>query len=125
MRKPMNQLLRVIVLLTLALALPLRAHAWPLDSCCIAGIAQMLTHMLVQEGQASVDTSSQHDCVSQSSCAGRLPCPASACAAFAGTPWASGWATDAWASVLVAHPEFAYRSIVPPRLERPPKRNRV
>ncbi|WP_354687344.1 hypothetical protein [Cupriavidus necator] len=130
MRKRMNQFWRVVVLLTLALALPLRAQAGLLDSCCIAGIAQMPAHMPVQAAQASVEAGSPDDCVSQSSCAGdrhvsgpsRLPCTASACAVFAGTPLTIGSPTDAWTSELVAHPEFAYHSIVPRRLERPPTR---
>lgn len=130
MRKPMNRLWRLVVLLTLALALPLRAQAGPLDNCCIAGIAQMPAHGPAQAAQASVETGSPHDCVSQFGCAGdrhvsgpsRLPCTISACAILAGTPLATAAPTDAWTSVLVAHPEFAYRSVVPPRLERPPKR---
>jgi hypothetical protein len=133
MRKHMKQFWRVVMLLTLALALPLRAQAGPLDSCCVAGLASMPAHMPVQGAQASVESGSQQDCVSQSSCAGerhasgpsRIPCTSSACAVFAGTPLAIGPATDAWTSVLVAHPEFAYLSVVPARLERPPKRIRL
>lgn len=129
MRKPMHQLWRVILLLTLALALPLRAQAGPLDSCCVAA----MDHMPVPEAQGRVDSGSPHDCVSQSSCAGdrhssgppRIPCASSACAVFAGTSLATESATDAWTSVLVAHPEFAYFSVVPPRLDRPPKRIRL
>jgi hypothetical protein len=70
MRKPMNRLWRLVVLLTLALALPLRAQAGPLDNCCIAGIAQMPAHGPAQAAQASVETGSPHDCVSQFGCAG-------------------------------------------------------
>ncbi|WP_454731563.1 MULTISPECIES: hypothetical protein [Cupriavidus] len=132
MRKHMKQFWRVVMLLTLALALPLRAQAGPLDSCCVAGLADMPAHMPVQGAQASVETASPHDCVSHS-CAGdrhasgpsRIPCTSSACAVFAGTPLATGSTTDAWTSVLVAHPEFAYLSVVPARLERPPKRVRL
>ncbi len=123
------QLWGMVVLLLLALALPLRAQAGRLDSCCVAGMAGMPVH----EAQASDATGSPHDYAVQSSCAGdrhasgpsRVSCMSSTCAVFAGTSLATDSATDAWTSVLVAHPEFAYPSVVPPRLDRPPKRVRL
>jgi|Deesub1362B_J571_1020462.scaffolds.fasta_scaffold05817_3 hypothetical protein len=129
MRKPMNQLWRVVIVLALVLTLPLRAQSGPLRSCCIAVIAEMSTGMPVRAANVSVETGSSPDCISQSSCADNrnvsgpsgLPCTASACAVLAGMPVSTGSVTGAWISVLVAHPEFSYQSAVPPRLERPPK----
>lgn len=115
-RKRMKQLWRVILLLTFALALPLRAQAGPWDSCCAAGMADMSA----QNAQGGVDSGSSHDCNSQIKCAGdrhsggqsRLPCSASACAMFAGTSLTAPSGMGVWASVLVSHPETRDRKSV-------------
>lgn len=123
--KRMKRLWRVILLLTLAVALPLRAQGGPWASCCAAGLAHMPAPMTQV---SSLDSDTPHDCNSPTGCAGdrhssgpsRVPCTASACGTFVGTPLTTSSDTGAWTSVLVAHPEFACISFVGAPLERPP-----
>lgn len=115
----MKQLWRVILLVTLAVAFPLRTLAMSAERCCTFGAVQAYAAQTDVEGTGD-------GCDTPGLCAAGAPsgntahsmCTAT-CAAAAVTPAMAGSAASLWESILFAHPELPYFSVVSPPLERP------
>lgn len=124
----MKRFWQVILVLTLALALPLRISAMPLSECCLVGMdvsASRAAHT-IQNNATLVDAG--HGCNANNACSD-LGYPAkmshgsctAMCAAVGAAPMPASLAGGSRTSVLVPHPESNFLSIVLALLERPPK----
>ncbi len=119
----MKQLWRVILLVTLAVAFPLRTLTMSAERCCTFGVAGAQAYAAQTDGEGTGD-----GCDTPGLCAAGAPSGNSAhstctatCASAAVTPAMAGSAASLWESILFAHPEFPYFSVVSPPLERPPQ----
>lgn len=123
----MSRLWRIVLMVILAAALPLRAFAMPTALCCHAGASDQAAHATVETAMHASDAAAAGgsdcgDCTAEGDAAGMShgSCVA-LCAAVAATSMHASAADESRASVLVAHPESIPISNLPRRLERPPK----
>ncbi len=121
----MEQLWRVILLVTLAVAFPLRTLAMSAERCCTFGVAGAQAYAAQTDGEGA---GTGDGCDTPGHCAAGAPsgtsvhstCTAT-CASAAVTPAMAESAASRWESILLAHPELPYFSVVSPPLERPPQ----
>ncbi len=115
----------MFLIAVLAVALPLRVLSMPIGACYIADMAETSAH------------ATQHDALRASAgddCSGTINCSAKdsstqmshascteMCGAVGAISLPTGVDEDAWTSVLAAHREPSFLSIVLALLERPPK----
>ena len=121
----MKRFWRVIMLLTLALALPLRVSAMPISECCLVGMDVSASHAM-QNNATPPDAG--HGCNANNACSD-LGHPAKMshasctvmCATVGAAPMPASLEGGAWTSVLAPHSESNFLSTVLALLERPPK----
>lgn len=120
----MKQLWRVILLVTLVVAFPLRTLAMSAERCCPLGAAGVQTYAAMTEGERA---GTGDGCDTRGDCAAGAPfgnsdhstCTATCAAAV---PLAmTGSAGSLWESFLFSHSQPPYFSVVSPPLERPPQ----
>lgn len=124
----MKRFWQVILVLTLALALPLRVLAMPISECCLVGMDEPASHVAHTNPDNATLVDAGHGCNANSDCsAWGYPANMShasctvMCAVVGAAPMPASLAAGARTSVLVPHPESSFLSIVLARLERPPK----
>lgn len=121
----MKQFWSAFLLVILAVALPLRVFAMPLSACCVDGMAAQPSYT-AQHKVARVSSSDSCDGHIDSSTVGHpadmshASCTA-ICAAVAALPIAANLAQGSWKSILIAHRESRFPTVVLALLERPPK----
>lgn len=121
----MKQLWRVILLVTLAVAFPLRTLAMSAERCCPLGAANVQAYAAQTDGDRA---GTGDGCDTLGHCAAGAPsgnsvhstCTAT-CTSAAVTPAMAGSLASLWESILFAHPQPPYFSVVSPPLERPPQ----
>lgn len=124
----MKRFWQVILVLTLALALPLRVSAMPLSECCLVGMDAPASHAAGTNPDNGTMADAGHGCNANSDCSAlgypakmaQASCTAM-CAVVGAAPMPASLVPGAWTSVLVPHPESNFLSIVLALLERPPK----
>lgn len=121
----MKHLWRVILLVTLAVALPLRTLAMPAERCCVfgtAGAQAFAAQTAAGDATTGDGCDRPHGCAAgaQSGHPANSTCSAT-CSSVAPTPAMAVSAASIWESVQFARPELPYFSVVSPPLERPPQ----
>lgn len=124
----MKRFWQIILVLTLALALPLRVSAMPLSVCCLVGMDASASHATYANPDNATLVDAGHGCNANSDCSAlgyptkmsHASCTAM-CATIGAAPMPASLEGGAWTSVLVPHPQSNFPSTVLALLERPPK----
>ena len=124
----MKRFWQVILVFTLALALPLRVSAMPHSDCCLVGMDASASHVTDMNPINGAMVDAEGGC-NANGASSALGCPTkmaqasctAMCAVLGAAPMPVPLAVGAWTSVLVPHPESNFLSIALALLERPPK----
>ncbi len=120
--KLMKQFWSAVLIVILAVALPLRVFAMPLSACCVDDPPSYAALHNAARVSSSDSCDGHIDCSikGQPTDMSHASCMA-ICAAVAALPIAANLAQGSWRSILVAHRESSFPSVVLALLERPPK----
>lgn len=124
----MKRFWRIILVLTLALALPLRVSAIRLSMCCLVDMDASALYAAYTIPDTATVVDAGHGCNANNACSA-LGYPAkmshasctAMCATVGAAPMPASLEGGAWTSVLVPRPESNFLSTVLALLERPPK----